>query len=156
MDRVSREVRPAKQPLGTEVKLLPSRIIDCREVRLAKEGKGPAREFPCIESVWRDESDEREEGRVPESFWLGRLMAVTALEESQLMPFHLQKGVSEDQPEGGEVRDLRRSDIAAPSSAEAVEKRRRRRSKGKRRRCFLLRRDIAGRRETQRERERES
>lgn len=44
-------------------------------------------------------------------------MVVTRLDESHLMPLHWQNVVVGDQSEGGGVRDFRRFDITAASSA---------------------------------------
>lgn len=59
-------------------------------MRLEKEGRGPERTL-----FWRERevswvSELRSEGSVPASELEARLMVVTRLEESHLMPFHLQ------------------------------------------------------------------
>lgn len=80
-----------------------------------------------------------------------RLMLVTWLDESHWIPFHWQNGVVSDQPEGGGVRDLRKFDITAASSAvtRGIVRRRKRESR-------VLGRDIrVGRSVCVRERERE-
>lgn len=79
-----------------------------------------------------------------------RLMLVTWLDESHWIPFHWQNGVVSDQPEGGGVRDLRKFDITAASSAvtRGIVRRRKRESR-------VLGRDIrVGRSVCERERER--
>lgn len=83
-------MRPWNTPDGTSVKLLLSRKISSRDVRFAKEGIEPDREFCCKERLLRRESEERSEGRVPERDMEARSMAVTCEEESQLTPLHLQ------------------------------------------------------------------
>ena len=92
-------------------------------VRLASEGNAPESALFWSERVASWVSILRSEGRVPESDLDARLMAVTRLEVSQLMPVHLQYEVVVDQSEGVPVSDLRSFDMTAASSAAVVERR---------------------------------
>lgn len=114
---VCKLVRPEKKSEGMEVKLLVSRKTCWREERFAKVGKGPERELRWREMDWRLESWLRVEGREPERDLEGRLMAVTRLEVSHLMPDQLQ-GFAPVQSEGEVERVVANLVITAASSAE--------------------------------------
>ena len=66
----------------------------------------------------------RADGNEPDRDREARLMEMTRLDWSQLMPFQLQKKVLEDQPEGVGDRAFKSSDITAASSAMAMVERR--------------------------------
>ena len=114
------------------MKLLKSKKMYCKFVKLARDGRSPESWFPCTD---RDCSSERVDisgGRVPETLSFEREMEVTLdLEESQRIPCHEQKVVEDfvDHPEGNGVKELASLRMVAPSSAVAVEKRRRKREK---------------------------
>ncbi|KAJ6883679.1 hypothetical protein NC652_030818 [Populus alba x Populus x berolinensis] len=117
-----------------DVKLLESKNMFCKFVKLARDGRSPESWFPCTD---RDCSSERVDisgGRVPERLSFEREMEVTLdLEESHFIPCQEQKVVEDfvDQPEGNGVMELASLRMVAPSSAVAVEKRRRKREKRK-------------------------
>lgn len=117
--RVWRSVRPAKAAEGTEVKLLRPRKAVLRAERLAREGMGPEMALFWSEREVSCERELRSEGSVPVREREARLMVVTRLEESHLMPSHWQNGVVDDQSEGGGERDLRSLDMTAASSVAA-------------------------------------
>jgi hypothetical protein len=103
---------------------------------LAREGRGPEKEFPWREREVSWVREPRLEGRVPDRLWEAKLMEVIRLLPSQFTFFHLQVSVLVDQPLGAGFRAARSLDMTAASSA-AVKDERARRMKAERQRRVL-------------------
>nr|GMD70240.1 hypothetical protein Iba_chr12eCG4380 [Ipomoea batatas] len=76
--------RPERKSEGTELKLLPSKRRSSSIGMLAKEGKGPEREFPETERFMREESCVIPEKSWPEMESESILMEMTLLSSSQV------------------------------------------------------------------------
>nr|GMD65833.1 hypothetical protein Iba_chr12cCG9160 [Ipomoea batatas] len=84
---------------------------------LAKDGKGPEREFFWTESDRRDASCVSSEGRLPEMDWESRLMESTLpVELSQLTLVQVHGSLEADQPEGAGESAAKSLDMTAASS----------------------------------------
>nr|GMD70234.1 hypothetical protein Iba_chr12eCG4320 [Ipomoea batatas] len=98
---------------------------------LAKDGKGPEREFSWTESDRRDASCVSSEGSSPEMDWESSLMETTLpVELSQLTLVQVHGSLEADQPEGAGESAAKSLDITAASSQNET-LRRRECSKGK-------------------------
>nr|GMD63107.1 hypothetical protein Iba_chr12bCG11740 [Ipomoea batatas] len=108
-----------------------------------KDGKVPEREFFWTESVRRDESCVRSEGRLPEIDWESRLMVTTLpVDLSQLTLVQVHGSLEADQPEGAGERAAKSLDMTAASSQNERESRPSKRSKRRKDGAFWE--DIAG------------
>lgn len=137
MLRVCKLVRPWKQPLGMEVKLLPPRKTVCSMERLAREGNAPASALLWRESEVSWERELRSRGSVPVSDCEAMLIEVTLL-PLHPTPFQSQKLVP-DQPDGVGLKASLSLDMTAASSAMAVPARVKKRRKRLQRECRVFR-----------------
>nr|GMD72304.1 hypothetical protein Iba_chr12fCG7320 [Ipomoea batatas] len=95
-----------------------------------KDGKVPEREFFWTESVRRDESCVRSEGRLPEIDWESRLMVITLpVDLSHWTLVQVHGSLEADQPEGAGERAAKSLDMTAASSQNERERRPSKRSK---------------------------